>query len=653
MDYAALRQEGIRQLERLAGGQWTDFNVHDPGITILEQLCYVLTDLGYRTAYEIPDLLADGGTDPYQSLHPPAEILTCRPVTPADLRRLVLDVQGVKNAWVEPLAQDTLPLYYHPDQGALSLSGDPLPSEPIQLKGLYRVLIEATEPPPGDLQLNVVRRLHENRALSEDFAEITVLSPQKIQVDAIIEVGLVDDIGRLWSAIVQRIADVISPAIPFATLDDLLREGRSIDEIFDGPRLDRGFLTDEVLERATRRVAINTSDLIHAVMDIPGVRAVRQLRVADDGKTWQDWSLKTNPDQVPKLDVAGSHITLLREGKVVPSGAPAVALSPPAAAGTSQPLARPAGRDRNVHRFWSVQHHLPALYGVGPDGLPGSAPPERKARAKQLKAYLMFFDQLMANYLEQLAHVKDLFSFDGAPAQTYFAQKLEQPGLGFEALRDPALDEYKTLLKSLGQDPESGTTSAMDLERRSRFLNHLLARFAESLEDPAAPKPDLAARKQAFLKQYPRLGGARGTAFNYLAPPSVHSRSGLEDRIRLRLGLTATEAFFVVEHILLRPTEGDENQQIPLLVKAVSSDPYSLQLTFVFKDGVGLFADNDFKELVEQTIRAETPAHLLPNAVWMNSGDWATFQAAYQSWLDKRRAHIAQKLGVDVDELGA
>jgi hypothetical protein len=39
----------------------------------------------------------------------------------------------------------------------------------------------------------------------------------------------------------------------------------------------------------------------------------------------------------------------------------------------------------------------------------------------------------------------------------------------------------------------------MDLERRSRFLNHLLARFAESLEDPAAPKPDLAARKRRVL----------------------------------------------------------------------------------------------------------------------------------------------------------
>src|SRR6185503_1371690 len=284
MDFASLRQEGIRQLERMTGRQWTDFNAHDPGITILEQLCYALTDLGYRTAYEIPDLLADGGADPYNSLHPPAEILTCRPVTPTDLRRLVLDVEGVKNAWVEPLEQDTPPLYYHPDQGALTLSSDPPPSELIKLKGLYRVLIEATDPPPGDLQLRVVRRLHENRGLCEDFAEIKVLSPQKIQVDATIEVGLVDDVGRLWSAVVQKIADVISPPLPFATLDDMLRAGQSVDAIFDGPRLDRGFITDDVLERATKRVAINTSDLIHAIMDIPGVRAVRQLRVADDGK---------------------------------------------------------------------------------------------------------------------------------------------------------------------------------------------------------------------------------------------------------------------------------------------------------------------------------------------------------------------------------
>src|SRR3954452_4711574 len=97
MDYAALRAAGIRQLERLAGPQWTDFNTHDPGITILEQLCYAITDLGYRTAYPMPELLAGG--DPW--LPGPEDILTTDPVTADDVRKLAIDIAGVGNAWVE------------------------------------------------------------------------------------------------------------------------------------------------------------------------------------------------------------------------------------------------------------------------------------------------------------------------------------------------------------------------------------------------------------------------------------------------------------------------------------------------------------------------------------------------------------------------
>jgi hypothetical protein len=43
--YESLRREAIGHLEAMAGGPWTDFNAHDPGITILEQVCYALSDL--------------------------------------------------------------------------------------------------------------------------------------------------------------------------------------------------------------------------------------------------------------------------------------------------------------------------------------------------------------------------------------------------------------------------------------------------------------------------------------------------------------------------------------------------------------------------------------------------------------------------------
>ena len=56
-DYALLRAEGLTKLERLASTVWTDYNVHDPGITFLELLCYAITELGYRTGYDIGELL--------------------------------------------------------------------------------------------------------------------------------------------------------------------------------------------------------------------------------------------------------------------------------------------------------------------------------------------------------------------------------------------------------------------------------------------------------------------------------------------------------------------------------------------------------------------------------------------------------------------
>lgn len=64
-----------RPVRSLAGDTWTDHNTHDPGITILDQLCYALTDLGYRTQFALPDLLTRAGEDAYGDLYTPAQIL--------------------------------------------------------------------------------------------------------------------------------------------------------------------------------------------------------------------------------------------------------------------------------------------------------------------------------------------------------------------------------------------------------------------------------------------------------------------------------------------------------------------------------------------------------------------------------------------------
>ena len=100
-DYALLRNEGLTQLGDLASKLWTDYNVHDPGITFLELLCYAITELGYRTGYDIKDLLTreEKGTAVNTStFHRAKRIFTSNPVTFNDLRKLLIDIEGVRNA---------------------------------------------------------------------------------------------------------------------------------------------------------------------------------------------------------------------------------------------------------------------------------------------------------------------------------------------------------------------------------------------------------------------------------------------------------------------------------------------------------------------------------------------------------------------------
>ena len=63
-----LRRQGINEIARLAEDTWTDHNSHDPGITMLEQLCFLLTDLGYRLSFPMRDLLAPAKDDPQKDI---------------------------------------------------------------------------------------------------------------------------------------------------------------------------------------------------------------------------------------------------------------------------------------------------------------------------------------------------------------------------------------------------------------------------------------------------------------------------------------------------------------------------------------------------------------------------------------------------------
>jgi hypothetical protein len=673
MDFGFLRQEGINYIARLGGQLWTDYNVHDPGITILEQVCYAITDLARRINYEIPDLLTRAGEETFDSLYGPAEVLPSRPVTLNDLRRLVIDVPGVKNAWIEPVEttlyydsnQKTLQVLPPQDQNLARAAGAFSDIESINLKGLYRVLVELSDlqytgeirgiPQPAALLAQAAQRLYANRALGEDFEYPVELNPQMVQVTANIEIGPVDDAENLLVAIYQRMADYISPSIPFYSLQQMLDAGRSIDQILEGPLLEHGFIDSRDLAKP-RRTALRVSDLISTIMDVPGVRAVKMIKISVDNSSPQAWSIDLDPQKAPKLDLDKSNIQLEKDliavSGVINNRAKNNYLNQLRASAFDPANlkfvgpATLAGRDRQVENYYSIQHQFPAIYGIGVAGLPESAPAERHVQAKQLKAYLLFFDQLLANYFSQLANVKDLFSFSPKTPVTYFSQPIDDPTLDLSDIFNP---DYRDALAKLA---EPGPDS--QAQRRNRFLNHLLARFAEEFTDyslvlySALPTGDTAHAekliedKQALLKDYPQISSGRATAINYTLPWSSANSSGLEKRLRRILGLDEQEGnyFYMVEHILLRPMIGDEVQQIPLLTDTQSKDPYSLQLSFIFPADPARFQNPAFRDFIERTIREETPAHLVVYFHWFGQEMMAAFKTAYNEWLDTRRAYL-------------
>ncbi|TPN86990.1 hypothetical protein [Aquimarina algicola] len=570
LSYNFLRKEGIKLIQQMAGHTWTDHNTHDPGITILEQVCYAITDLAYRMDYDIKDLLGTDHTSSYKDLHSAASILMVHPVTILDLRKIVMDVKGVKNAWIEKVK--------HSREASETEDARIIP------KGLYHVFIEKDtlfESTGTKILAEVKNRLQACRSVCEDFEQIKILNIQDIRLQGIIEItDTVDDVHQLIANMLYRVSEYFSPRLSFYNISQLLAEGKRIDEIFDGPLLDHGFIKNEELLKHRRKKEIQASDIIREIMDESGVLAIDQFTIATGLGTIKSWVLALDPSKTPVLNIDKTleDLSFTAKGLKInidvniikniydqkrAEGLPKILPSKERDVTTRETV------DRNIEKYYSIQNEFPVNYGIGTAGLPDSASETRKVQAKQLTSYLVFFEQLLANYFSQAANFKKLMSFDDQEICTYFNQSLLDTIPGIEEVLQ-SKESYEEYLKET-IDAETNVT------RKNKFLNHLLARFGEKFTGYAMLLQDISKDKQVlgkklikdkatFLKEYPELSSGRANAFNYTKVYWQNDNiSGLEKRIARKLGIEEytrrnlgdgeTEGFHMVEHILLRPRE--------------------------------------------------------------------------------------------------
>jgi hypothetical protein len=565
LDHLSLFALGLDEVRRLSGREWTDHNVHDPGITTLELLAFALTELSYRATYPIADLLASATGNRAamnRQFFSARQILPSAPLTLADYRRLLIDLEGVKNAWVAPATQT---LWADTVRGALQMDApeDPRGFVRVELRGLYRVMLEymdgLTAAERTATEARARRCLHANRNLCEDFVGFGGVLEQRFILCGEVELEPGADLARVNAEILFAVQQYMSPPVRQYTLAEMRarvdEDGNpyGTEDIFEGPALEHGFIDAAELAAAELRTELRLSDVISAVMDVEGVLAVRELLVqpaAPAPKPDSKWRIPVTAGMKATLDADASRIvfykrhmpfTLTRDDWGPHWNALAAAAVASVETERAEDLPVPLGRYRGPAEYHSFQNHFPAVYGLGEAGLPSGADARRERLAYQLKGYLLFFDQLMADFMAQLAHVPDLFSTDATKERTYFHQRVD------------SFAGWKRLYRS--GNVQAALDSGLDdddemIRRRNRFLDHLIARHGERFHefaDVMRSEFGLGARamiayKCDFLGDYAAVSRGRGMGYDHSLQQDAdlwnsENVSGLERRLARLLGI--------------------------------------------------------------------------------------------------------------------
>jgi hypothetical protein len=564
-DYEALRKIGISHIEKTASAIWTDYNIHDPGITTLELLCYAVTDLSYRIGNSIPDLLATATDSDSNTKHffSAAEIFPNKPVTINDYRKLLIDLDGVKNAW---LTKKTLPIFADITRKKLEFSP---PStgrwEAVHLQGYYDVLLEfdTNVTPAQKLEVKQTSRevLLKNRNLCENFLAIEEVGKQQFRL--CIELELKPDVDP-FEAIAQMLCNIqlhLTPLIRFYRLRNLLDDGYTSDTIFEGPFLTHGFIKEEELLASDLKTEIHLSDIMQQILNVAGIINILDITFNPTDQAMElpnKWIVPIDKGKQPVIDVLECNFLVFKNGIPLRPDKNVIKSRFEELLGNhikgndqsrTEDISFNLGRFVDPGNYYSIQNHFPKNYGISHWGLPSDATEERKAQAKQLQGYLYLFDQQLANYFSQLAHLRNLFSTEDETA-TYFADVVTSFSRASELFVDN---------DHINENIQAAAEAKDDFYRRRHlFLDHLLSRFSESFYDyvsilysgftsstkdvisPAViNQEDVIRDKLNFLRNYPEFSSNRFTGYNYSFGPfwDTENISGLEKRLKHLLGI--------------------------------------------------------------------------------------------------------------------
>tara|TARA_R110000744_G_scaffold322187_1_gene428219 strand:+ start:2290 stop:5232 length:2943 start_codon:yes stop_codon:yes gene_type:complete len=627
LNFFELRQKGLQYLQQLSGTTWTDFNSHDPGVTILEQLCYGLTDVALRSSYNLNDLLTKKNKEGNHSINytkngffSAPDIFSSHPFTEIDVKKAVLDeFPEIQNLWIQ-----------YTDNSGLEEKMVIIKKIELLPKTFFFNTVNLE-----NLEKRVTVFLSKIRNLGEDVEKICLLSPRYVNIEIEIEINENQEVEESIANLLLDLFEYIYVPIHRYTLEEMLADKMSTEDIFSGPKMKFGFIKEnefkdrikelkkERLERIlTKRKSINRCKIKNINFHKTSEYNYDSLKINEnenpkENNKFKDDSLKINDNLYFELlfskGTKDENNLKSDDEKVINTVLSNIQINNKKIVGNQKqkishlfyklwtkkyrPYRLNNTKDLNfnkpvqgtfydIENYHSIQNQFPSIYGVGTDGLPKSASNERKAKAKQLKAYLLLFEQHLANEFSQISHIDDFFDItykdNSTNKRTYYSQNLSNSNVPNieEIFPKSSLKEKKEIEQKNPKEKDSEEKGFFD--RKNRIYDHLLARFGENFEstffqinkEDESFNKTLLHKKSEYLKKIDRLSSnsPKGECFYFNVSEKCNDESknereqtkpsGLENIILAKTNLKKNRegnatinqenGFFIVDHIMLR-----------------------------------------------------------------------------------------------------
>ncbi len=401
-DFSYQKNLGIEYIQEHATTDWTNLNSSDPGVTILDQICYALTELGYCNQFPIKDILtkADGTLKIDDQFYRPNEILTTSPVTLVDYQLYILDaVDNLYNVTIvaeNQLGLNVYQVYLYASPYASKEQTDSLPKE-------------------------VFFALNNARNLNELFLMPELLTEQKVSFKGTIEIQNENDLTTILDDMERDVRNYIFPEVTpetFGSWTDL-----STDTIYNGPELNNGWIDPDSLGTNLETVlAIDIRSIFQQVENVISVTGFEFIPGTNNTSTTITGSVSGLISLDYESSIDNGDLTFVCNGKDITKKVVLKDLNSPdnfvgnqtnavlQLSDTVEPE-YPTGTYRDINSFYSIQNTFPEIFGIGDNEVSENASAAQIAQSKQLKGYLTLFDQVLANQFSQLANVDKLFSF--------------------------------------------------------------------------------------------------------------------------------------------------------------------------------------------------------------------------------------------------